>query len=142
VLPALRPLPSNKNYSSDHHNSYNKNPNLAFFSFTESPFNSLLTKNFQKIISHLLITTTCPKQQWPKFGYSRDLGVKAYYKSFLNDAQWIIKFFGTTRMTFGVISCESFCRPFSNSVDVVDNLKYNYNSQIQCHIMRMSAAYF
>jgi hypothetical protein len=45
VLPAL---PSNKKNSFDHHNSYNKNPNLAFFSFTESPFNSLLTIKFPK----------------------------------------------------------------------------------------------
>jgi hypothetical protein len=36
VLPEL---PSNEKNSSDHHNSYNKGPNLAFFSFTESPFN-------------------------------------------------------------------------------------------------------
>jgi hypothetical protein len=27
-----------------------------------------LPKNSQKIISHLLITATCPKQQRPKFG--------------------------------------------------------------------------
>jgi hypothetical protein len=45
VLPAL---PSNEKRSSDHHNSYNKGPNLAFFSFTESPFNSLLTIKFSK----------------------------------------------------------------------------------------------
>jgi hypothetical protein len=38
VLPAL---PSNEKNSFDHHNSYNKGPNLAFFSFMESPSNSL-----------------------------------------------------------------------------------------------------
>jgi hypothetical protein len=38
VLPGL---PSNEKNSSDHHNSYNKDPNLAFFSFTESPSNFL-----------------------------------------------------------------------------------------------------
>jgi hypothetical protein len=31
VLPGL---PSNEKNSSHHHNSYNKGPNLAFFSFT------------------------------------------------------------------------------------------------------------
>jgi hypothetical protein len=34
---ALPALSSNEKNSSDHHNSYNKGPNLAFFSFTESP---------------------------------------------------------------------------------------------------------
>jgi hypothetical protein len=41
-------LPSNEKNSSDHHNSYSKGPNLAFFSFTESLFNSLLTIKFPK----------------------------------------------------------------------------------------------
>jgi hypothetical protein len=45
VMPGL---PSNENNSSDHHNSYNKGPNLAFFSFTESPSNSLVTIKFPK----------------------------------------------------------------------------------------------
>jgi hypothetical protein len=45
VLPAL---PSNEKNSSDHHNSNNKGPNLAFFSFTESPSNSLLNIKFPK----------------------------------------------------------------------------------------------
>jgi hypothetical protein len=62
VLPAL---PSNEKNFSDHHNSYNKGPNLVFFSFTESPSNSIRTIKFQKIISHLLITGTYSKQQRP-----------------------------------------------------------------------------
>jgi hypothetical protein len=38
--------------SSNRHNSYNKSPNLAFFSFTKSPFNSLLTiKNLKTHIT-------------------------------------------------------------------------------------------
>jgi hypothetical protein len=45
---AVPALPSNEKNSSDHHNSYNKGPNLVFFSFTESPFNSLLTIKFPK----------------------------------------------------------------------------------------------
>jgi hypothetical protein len=45
---ALPALPLNEKNSSDHHNSYNKGPNLAFFSFTESPSNSLLTRKFPK----------------------------------------------------------------------------------------------
>jgi hypothetical protein len=46
---ALPALPSNEKNSFDHHNSYNKGPNLAFFSFMESPFNSLLTTKFSKL---------------------------------------------------------------------------------------------
>jgi hypothetical protein len=45
VLPGL---PSNEKNSSDRHNSYNKGPKLAFFSFTESPSNSLPTIKFPK----------------------------------------------------------------------------------------------
>jgi hypothetical protein len=45
VLPAL---PSNEKNSYDHHNSYNKGPNLAFFSFMESPSNSLPIEFFSK----------------------------------------------------------------------------------------------
>jgi hypothetical protein len=45
VLPAL---PSNEKNSFDHHNSYNKGPNFAFFSFMESPSTSLLTIKFPK----------------------------------------------------------------------------------------------
>jgi hypothetical protein len=45
VLPAM---PSNEKDSSDHHNSYNKGPNLAFFSFTESPSNSIPIIKFPK----------------------------------------------------------------------------------------------
>jgi hypothetical protein len=45
VLPGV---PSNEKNSFDHHNSYNKGPNLAFFSFTESPSNSLPVMKFPK----------------------------------------------------------------------------------------------
>jgi hypothetical protein len=45
VLPAL---PSNEKNSFDHHNSYNKGPNLAFFSFIESASNSQPTIKFPK----------------------------------------------------------------------------------------------
>jgi hypothetical protein len=45
VLPAL---PSNEKNYFDHHNSYSKGPNLAFFSFTKSPPHSLLTIKFPK----------------------------------------------------------------------------------------------
>jgi hypothetical protein len=40
LLPGLT---SNEKNSFDHHNSYNKGPNLAFFCFIESPSNSLPT---------------------------------------------------------------------------------------------------
>jgi hypothetical protein len=39
-----------------------------------------LPQNFQKIISHLLITRTCPKQQRPFFGHQRALGVILHSK--------------------------------------------------------------
>jgi hypothetical protein len=41
-------LPSSEKDSSDHHNSYNKGLNLVFFSFIESPSNSLPTIKFAK----------------------------------------------------------------------------------------------
>jgi hypothetical protein len=41
-------LPSNEKNSFDHHYSYNKGLNLAFFSFTKSPSISLLTIKFSK----------------------------------------------------------------------------------------------
>jgi hypothetical protein len=81
MLPAL---PSNEKNSSDHHNSYNKRPNLVLFSFTLSPSNSLLTIKFPK--NHItssyrpkqknhITSSYRPKQQWPKFGHCRALGV-------------------------------------------------------------------
>jgi hypothetical protein len=74
VLPGL---PSNEKSSSDLHNSYNKGPNLAFFSFTESPPNSL-----KKIISHLLIIETLPKTAKAKFWPLKTLGVKKNHISY------------------------------------------------------------
>jgi hypothetical protein len=74
VLPGL---PSNGKNSSDHHNSYNKGPNLAFFSITESPFNSLLTIKFPK--NHITSSyhKNLPKIAKAIFGHQRALGVKA-----------------------------------------------------------------
>jgi hypothetical protein len=45
VLPRL---PSNENNCSNYHSSYNKGPNIVFFSFTESPSNYLPTIKFPK----------------------------------------------------------------------------------------------
>jgi hypothetical protein len=45
VLPTS---PSNEKSSSDHHNSYNKSPILAFFSFLENPSTSVLTIKYPK----------------------------------------------------------------------------------------------
>jgi hypothetical protein len=59
VLPAL---PSNEKNSSDHHNSYNKGPNLVFFSFMESPSNSLPPSKLSKISIHHYLIASCPKQ--------------------------------------------------------------------------------
>jgi hypothetical protein len=72
VLPGL---PSNEKNSSVHHNSYNKGPNLAFFSFTESPSNSLPTIKFPKRISHLLYHNNMPKIAKAKIWPLRTLGV-------------------------------------------------------------------
>jgi hypothetical protein len=72
---ALPALPSNEKNSFDHHNSYNKGPNLAFFSFRESPSNSLLTIKFPKnhITSsyHRNLLKTTKAIFWPQ----RALGV-------------------------------------------------------------------
>jgi hypothetical protein len=74
VLPAL---PSNEKNSSNHHNSYNICPNLAFLSFTESPFNSLLTIKFPK--NHITSSNhkNLSKTIEAIFGHQRALGVKA-----------------------------------------------------------------
>jgi hypothetical protein len=78
VLPAL---PLNEKNSSYHHNSYNKGPNLAFFSFTESPSNSLLAIKLPKNHITSSYTATCPKQQRPIFGHQRALGIKVQRKT-------------------------------------------------------------
>jgi hypothetical protein len=66
VLPAL---PSNEKNSSNYHNSYNKGPNLVFFSFTESPSNSLLTIKFSKnqhtSSSYTKLPKTAMAKIWP-----------------------------------------------------------------------------
>jgi hypothetical protein len=76
VLPGL---PSNKKNSSYHHNSYNKGPNLVFFSFRESPSNSLPTIKFPKnhITSsyHSNMTQNSKGQIWPL----RTLGIKGHF---------------------------------------------------------------
>jgi hypothetical protein len=72
VLPRL---PSNEKNSSDHHNSYNKGPNLAFFSFTESTSNSLPTIKFPK--NHITSSyNNMPKTTKAKIWPLRTLGVK------------------------------------------------------------------
>jgi hypothetical protein len=78
VLPAL---PSNKKNFSDHHNSYNKGPNLALFSFTESPSNSLFTIKFPK--NHITSSyhRNLPKIAKAIFGHQRALGVNRIFKS-------------------------------------------------------------
>jgi hypothetical protein len=77
VLPEL---PSNEKNSSNHHNSYNEGPNLAFFSFTESPSNSLPTIKFPKnhITSsyHSNMPETTKAKIWPL----GTLGVNARFK--------------------------------------------------------------
>jgi hypothetical protein len=69
----LLELPSNEKNSSDHHNSYNKGSNLAFFSFTENLSNSILTIKFPK--NHITSSyhSNMPKSAmakiWPLMGY-------------------------------------------------------------------------
>jgi hypothetical protein len=76
VLPGL---PSNEKNYFDHHNSYNKGPNLAFFSFTESPSNSLPTIKFPK--NHITSSyhNNMPKTAKAKIWPLRTLGVKHPY---------------------------------------------------------------
>jgi hypothetical protein len=79
VLPRL---PSNEKNSSNHHNSYNKGPNLAFFSFTESPSNSLPTIKFPK--NHITSSyySNIPKNSKGQNLASQALGVKPYRTHF------------------------------------------------------------
>jgi hypothetical protein len=76
----LPTLPSNEKNSSEHHNSYNKGPNLAFFSFMESPSNFLLTIKFPK--NHITSSyyRNLPKIAKAIFGIQRALGVKGLIK--------------------------------------------------------------
>jgi hypothetical protein len=78
VLPAL---PSNEKNSSNHHNSYNKGSNLAFFSFTKSPSDFLLIIKFPK--NHITSSyhRNLPKTTKAIFGHQRTLGVKAKTRS-------------------------------------------------------------
>jgi hypothetical protein len=71
----LPTLPSNEMNFSDHHNSYNKGPNLVFFSFTESPSNPLLTIKFSK--NHIISSyhRNLSKTAKAIFGHQRALGV-------------------------------------------------------------------
>jgi hypothetical protein len=71
-------LPSNEKNSSDHHNSYNKGPNLAFFSFTKSPSNSLFKIKFSK--NHITSSyhRYLPKTANDIFVRQRALGVNHY----------------------------------------------------------------
>jgi hypothetical protein len=73
VLPGI---PSNEKNSFDHHNSYNKGPNLALFSFTESPSNSLPTIKFPK--NHIASSyhRNLPKTTNAISVHQRVLGVK------------------------------------------------------------------
>jgi hypothetical protein len=71
-------LPSNEKNPFDHHNSYNKGPNLAFFSFTESPSNSLPTIKFPK--NHITSSyhNNMPKIAEAKIWPLRTLGVNNF----------------------------------------------------------------
>ena len=73
VLPRL---PSNEKNSSDHHNSYNKDPNLVFFSFTESSSNSLPTIKIPKKSYHIFLLEQHAQNKRPKFGLGRTLGIR------------------------------------------------------------------
>jgi hypothetical protein len=69
-------LPSNENNFSDHHNSYNKGPNLAFFSFTKSPSNSIPTIKFPKDYITSSYHNNMPKIAKAKIWSLRTLGVR------------------------------------------------------------------
>jgi hypothetical protein len=80
VLPGL---PSNEKNSFDHHNSYNEGPNLAFFSFTKSPSNSLLTIKFPK--NHITSSyhSNMPKTARAKIWLLRILGINTIVRKLL-----------------------------------------------------------
>jgi hypothetical protein len=80
VLPKL---PSNEKNSFDHHNSYNKGPNLVFFSFTESPSNFLLTIKFPKNHITSSYQRNLPETAKAIFGHQRALGINPNHGSFL-----------------------------------------------------------
>jgi hypothetical protein len=75
VLPAL---PSNEKNSSYYHNSYNKGPNLAFLSFTESPFKSLPTMKFSKNHITSFYHSNMPKTAKAKIWPLKTLGVNHF----------------------------------------------------------------
>jgi hypothetical protein len=76
----LSRLSSNEKNSSDYHNSYNKGPNLAFFSFRENPSNSLPTIKFPK--NHITSSyhSNMPKTAKAKIWPLRTLGVNTFNK--------------------------------------------------------------
>jgi hypothetical protein len=82
VLPTL---PSNEKNSSNHHNSYNKGPNLAFFSFTESPSNSynkgpnLAFFSFTESPSNSLLTIKFPKNHITSYHRNMPKTTKAIF---------------------------------------------------------------
>jgi hypothetical protein len=63
VLPRL---PSNENNSFDHHNSYNKGPNLAFFTFTFPTYHEILKKSY-----HIFLF-----QQYAQNSNGQNLGIE------------------------------------------------------------------
>jgi hypothetical protein len=79
VLPTL---PSTEKNSSDHHNSYNKGPNPTFFTFTESPSNSILTikvpKNHITSFNHRNLPKT--KLGRPFHGHQTGLRINTHMK--------------------------------------------------------------
>jgi hypothetical protein len=69
-------LPSNEKNSYDHHNSYNKGPNLALFSFTKSPSSFLPTIKFPKNDIIASYHRNLPKTTTVIFVHQRASGVK------------------------------------------------------------------
>jgi hypothetical protein len=88
VLPGL---PSNEKNSYDHHNPFNKGPNLALFSFTESPSNSLSTIKFPK--NHITSSYhgNLPKTTNAIFVHQRALGVNDSLATMIEEIQVIIQ---------------------------------------------------
>jgi hypothetical protein len=77
VLPAL---PSNEKNSFDHHNSYNKGPNLARNGLLESPLNFPSTKKVSKNPSTNWNRSCVPKSLNSIYGTHSPLGVKTNKK--------------------------------------------------------------
>jgi hypothetical protein len=112
-------LPSNEKNSSNYHNSYNKGPNLALFSFTESPSNSLPTIKFPKNYITSSYHMNLPKTTNAILVHQRALGVKERACPMLNYAPPCFQKFLQSTPCFPMLSSHAPpCLFLGNTVDI------------------------